>query len=182
MISPAQEQRHRKGLARPKANIVAAGWHRQRMAAIGPSNYLECSPDNDANNDGLDAMEGDGKDDGSQMRDVYDDNEFVSDAGGGIDGDKDNNHILQEVTASVRCGAWPKPQVDEDVSDEKEEDRDRPDVDDDWESQPDDSDNEDEVNGLSAWDALGENFARELSDVGQYIPLALLTFTLLSPS
>jgi hypothetical protein len=109
------------------------------------------------------------------MEGVDDGDEVMDDSGGGFDEDMDKNHILQEAAASVKCGAWPKPQVDEYVSDEEEEDSNVPDEDDDWESQPEDSDDEDDLtDGLSAWDALGENFARELTDVGQYDSLVLL--------
>jgi hypothetical protein len=157
------------------------------MAAAGPSTYWKRLPDTENENaydDGLDAMEGGGQNDGGQMEGVYDRDEVMGDGARGCGIDEDTNgSILREAAASVRCGAWPQPRVDEYVSDEEEEeDRDTPDADDDWESQPEDSDDEEDViDGLSAWDALGGNFARELSDVGQYIniPLALL-FMLLS--
>jgi hypothetical protein len=118
-------------------------------------------------------MEGDREGGEGQMEGMDDGDQVMGDAGPTISGDVDDNRILQDAAASMRSGAWSKPQVDEYASDE--EDSDMPDEDDGWDSQPEDSDNEEEpTGGLSAWDALGENFARELADVGQYIPPVLL--------
>jgi hypothetical protein len=64
MISPTQEQHHRKGLVMLRADLIMAGLRRKSMAAAGPSNYLMNSPDNE---DGLNAMEGNKEDDEGQM-------------------------------------------------------------------------------------------------------------------
>jgi hypothetical protein len=152
---------------------VIAGRHRKRMAAAGPgpSNYPERLLGNEiAKNDRLDAMDDDEEGEESHMEGMEDRDEFMGNMEGGI---TDDNLILQDAAASVRNGAWPKPWVGEYLSDEEEEDSDTLDEDNDWESQPEDSD-DDELTDLSAWDALGGNFARELTDVGQFIPLSPL--------
>jgi hypothetical protein len=76
--------------------------------------------------------------------------------------------IGRAAAASARRGAWAAFHGGGHESDEESSDDGDMEDDDDWQSQSEDeSDEEENPATLSAWDAIGGNFARELDDVGE---------------